>query len=150
MAVELEGHGLVQITNSQRIRRDATFQMRITSRRVRSLQHVEICRTLTVQRAEFVLKALPFSNLLRSESLEATGASQSLQTLQKDRAELNKAARFGRRFDDGKIPASFKNHTELVFAIFSIKAARRKVKRTLALDLLNSILREINDRSSSS
>jgi hypothetical protein len=109
MAVELEGHGLVQITNSQRLRRGASFQVRITSMRVRSLQNVEICRTLTVKRAESVLKALPFSNLLRSDSLEATGASQSLQILQKERAELNKTARFGRRFHGGKISASFKN-----------------------------------------
>jgi hypothetical protein len=98
--------GLVQLTNSQKIRRCFSFQARIGILRTQSARSVDILRSYTTKHRQTILKSIPFSQLMRSKSLETASFLHSVKQLEAIRAALGEAARSKHWFRAGKISAS--------------------------------------------
>jgi hypothetical protein len=98
--------GLVQLTNSQKIRRCFSFQARIGILRTQSARSVDILRSYTTRHRQTILKSTPFSQLMRSKSLETASFLHSVKQLEAIRAALGDAARSKHWFRAGKISAS--------------------------------------------
>jgi hypothetical protein len=106
MIMHLDGQGVAQLTNSQRIRRCASFQARMTTFRSHSVRSMKNIRSYTVKRVDSLLKVVPFPSLLRSGSFETSGFYHSVQLLHDARETVKQRSRIGLRFHNGKITAS--------------------------------------------
>jgi hypothetical protein len=96
------GQDLLQLTNSQRIRRCSSFYII----QARPAHTSSVKRSLTTRNVRDIIKNIPFANLVRHESLEKSSLLQSIQVLQKTRSSIRKAAKARHRFRCGKIPST--------------------------------------------
>lgn len=106
MMMHLDGQGVAQLTNSQRIRRCASFQAHMTTFRSHSVRSMKSIRSYTVKHVDSLLKVVPFPSLLRSGSFETSGFYHSVQLLHDARETAKQRSRIGLRFRNGKITAS--------------------------------------------
>jgi hypothetical protein len=106
--IEPDGTKVVQLTNSQKIRRRASFNGFMGSCDANTLNNIMGTLSLSDSLREAILMDLPFADLLRSRSLENPALYQSVQQLKHTKKMMNEALRPRHRFRGGRISGSGK------------------------------------------
>lgn len=100
------GENLVLLTNSQKIRRCSSFRAHVSVMRTQSVRSLEIIRSYTARHIETLVRDLPFSDLLRSHSLETEKFYQSAKQFRDTKQAMDKLAKPRHRFYGGQMAAS--------------------------------------------
>jgi hypothetical protein len=101
-----DGQGLIQLTNSQKIRRCSSYNSQSAAAGCDPVRSLDLgCQNRT-QSLHELSKEAPFSELLRSSSLENTTFRQSVNMVHNTRLSLRKGTKGKHRFNHGRTCSS--------------------------------------------